>query len=198
MLYFRGKVGNTLKFCRHCRIGVANVARKYFEIYTLHYTQVRHIYAIRYRRIQEYTLKSCRHCRIGVANVTRKYFKIYTLYYTQVRHIYAMMYRKIQEYTLKSCRHCRIGVANVTRKHFKIYTLHYTQVRHIYRGGSEKFMQVRKIVFEKKISEGVFMLPRAISILGGGRTSSPLLYNCLLYTSPSPRDKRQSRMPSSA
>ena len=24
------------------------------------------------------------------------------------------------------------------------------------------------------------------------------LYNCLLYTSPSPRDKRQSRMPSSA
>ena len=25
-----------------------------------------------------------------------------------------------------------------------------------------------------------------------------LSYNCLLYTSPSPRDKRQSRMPSSA
>ena len=25
-----------------------------------------------------------------------------------------------------------------------------------------------------------------------------LFYNCLLYTSPSPRDKRQSRMPSSA
>ena len=25
-----------------------------------------------------------------------------------------------------------------------------------------------------------------------------LTYNCLLYTSPSPRDKRQSRMPSSA
>ena len=25
-----------------------------------------------------------------------------------------------------------------------------------------------------------------------------LLYHCLLYTSPSPRDKRQSRMPSSA
>ena len=25
-----------------------------------------------------------------------------------------------------------------------------------------------------------------------------LYYNCLLYTSPSPRDKRQSRMPSSA
>ena len=26
----------------------------------------------------------------------------------------------------------------------------------------------------------------------------PVPYNCLLYTSPSPRDKRQSRMPSSA
>ena len=27
---------------------------------------------------------------------------------------------------------------------------------------------------------------------------SAVSYNCLLYTSPSPRDKRQSRMPSSA
>ena len=33
-----------------------------------------------------------------------------------------------------------------------------------------------------------------ILLLGG----IPMLYNCLLYTSPSPRDKRQSRMPSSA
>ena len=30
------------------------------------------------------------------------------------------------------------------------------------------------------------------------KTSRGKLYNCLLYTSPSPRDKRQSRMPSSA
>ena len=31
------------------------------------------------------------------------------------------------------------------------------------------------------------------------KTNSEALYNsCLLYTSPSPRDKRQSRMPSSA
>ena len=29
-------------------------------------------------------------------------------------------------------------------------------------------------------------------------TGEPLFYDCLLYTSPSPRDKRQSRMPSSA
>ena len=29
-------------------------------------------------------------------------------------------------------------------------------------------------------------------------SGNKLLYDCLLYTSPSPRDKRQSRMPSSA
>ena len=29
-------------------------------------------------------------------------------------------------------------------------------------------------------------------------TGEPISYACLLYTSPSPRDKRQSRMPSSA
>ena len=34
-----------------------------------------------------------------------------------------------------------------------------------------------------------------ISVIGG---SAPYTYTCLLYTSPSPRDKRQSRMPSSA
>ena len=31
-----------------------------------------------------------------------------------------------------------------------------------------------------------------------GRVKDIPLYSCLLYTSPSPRDKRQSRMPSSA
>ena len=37
--------------------------------------------------------------------------------------------------------------------------------------------------------------------VGGGIIMVPALYyafSCLLYTSPSPRDKRQSRMPSSA
>ena len=31
-----------------------------------------------------------------------------------------------------------------------------------------------------------------------GSVFKPIVYTCLLYTSPSPRDKRQSRMPSSA
>ena len=33
---------------------------------------------------------------------------------------------------------------------------------------------------------------------GSGKTISVRINSCLLYTSPSPRDKRQSRMPSSA
>ena len=35
-------------------------------------------------------------------------------------------------------------------------------------------------------------------VLDLGITTTGVLYSCLLYTSPSPRDKRQSRMPSSA
>ena len=38
----------------------------------------------------------------------------------------------------------------------------------------------------------------AMAARGDGRRSVPQVYICLLYTSPSPRDKRQSRMPSSA
>ena len=38
-----------------------------------------------------------------------------------------------------------------------------------------------------------------LMMFGGiGLQQTALLYTCLLYTSPSPRDKRQSRMPSSA
>ena len=40
-----------------------------------------------------------------------------------------------------------------------------------------------------------FILKRVVDQLNVGETSLP---GCLLYTSPSPRDKRQSRMPSSA
>ena len=43
---------------------------------------------------------------------------------------------------------------------------------------------------------------RHINILTIGvvvnKVAIPIVWNCLLYTSPSPRDKRQSRMPSSA
>ena len=42
--------------------------------------------------------------------------------------------------------------------------------------------------------------PGTVHVADAKTSSSKLVpfYNCLLYTSPSPRDKRQSRMPSSA
>ena len=39
---------------------------------------------------------------------------------------------------------------------------------------------------------------RAITLIGGLFLLSGLLGTCLLYTSPSPRDRQKSRMPSSA
>ena len=50
------------------------------------------------------------------------------------------------------------------------------------------------IDIEKALSEGV----RAFEPGLLAKANRGLLYVCLLYTSPSPRDKRQSRMPSSA
>ena len=41
-------------------------------------------------------------------------------------------------------------------------------------------------------------LERELDLVVGGFGMSQLVTLCLLYTSPSPRDKRQSRMPSSA
>ena len=48
---------------------------------------------------------------------------------------------------------------------------------------------------EKQMPEVYGLLPPICEQLG---IDAPELYYCLLYTSPSPRDKRQSRMPSSA
>ena len=39
---------------------------------------------------------------------------------------------------------------------------------------------------------------RGVTLSGGQKQRATLARGCLLYTSPSPRDKRQSRMPSSA
>jgi len=47
------------------------------------------------------------------------------------------------------------------------------------------------------LSDIVFLI--ALGIILGGRSGYILFYNlCLLYTSPSPRDRQKSRMPSSA
>ena len=42
------------------------------------------------------------------------------------------------------------------------------------------------------------MIERYRAVIGDEGRGRALPYGCLLYTSPSPRDKRQSRMPSSA
>ena len=47
---------------------------------------------------------------------------------------------------------------------------------------------IRNAERDGSVSHGLFRLPAYVTGLKG----------CLLYTSPSPRDKRQSRMPSSA
>ena len=56
--------------------------------------------------------------------------------------------------------------------------------------------QAELMIKESKMSqEELIFLKRKIS---DSRQDLEILYFCLLYTSPSPRDKRQSRMPSSA
>ena len=58
-------------------------------------------------------------------------------------------------------------------------------------------------IYDERLQEALILLPtrRAVRALGNafvGDKGASLLPRCLLYTSPSPRDKRQSRMPSSA
>ena len=71
-----------------------------------------------------------------------------------------------------------------------------------------------ELAWESMAPEGWIAIPRLIAVpllLSAGALLSKLLFSqlernqhkhliqsCLLYTSPSPRDKRQSRMPSSA
>ena len=42
------------------------------------------------------------------------------------------------------------------------------------------------------------VLPGHSQVMSSLRPGRVMVYSCLLYTSPSPRDKRQARMPSSA
>ena len=72
----------------------------------------------------------------------------------------------------------------------------------------ERLLLAPALLEERRLSqplEAVGLLERGSGVLGGAspplsrRPPAPALsLACLLYTSPSPRDKRQSRMPSSA
>ena len=48
------------------------------------------------------------------------------------------------------------------------------------------------------IDKGKIVTPKSLGELYQALTSIYQHYNCLLYTSPSPRDRQKSRMPSSA
>ena len=66
--------------------------------------------------------------------------------------------------------------------------------------GLGKRMQPLTIKKPKPLLEigGSTLLERAINLLINHGVEEITVNTCLLYTSPSPRDKRQSRMPSSA
>ena len=51
---------------------------------------------------------------------------------------------------------------------------------------------------EKMPAEYKELLERVLTIQADCEIGGPHLYVCLLYTSPSPRDRQKSRMPSSA
>ena len=62
------------------------------------------------------------------------------------------------------------------------------------------FMGMKEILNPKgwMIGLGVIVILAALGNIAGAETVAEDAWGCLLYTSPSPRDKRQSRMPSSA
>ena len=63
---------------------------------------------------------------------------------------------------------------------------------------AESLLPVDEHVEEGHDAEGRKVRHRGIYLLPNLFTTANLFAGCLLYTSPSPRDKRQSRMPSSA
>ena len=81
------------------------------------------------------------------------------------------------------------------------------RARRLWRQFRESFSSAGRLVLYIQIVTVVLILGSVVSIetlswFAGqrlkDRLSGILLQDCLLYTSPSPRDKRQTRMPSSA
>ena len=62
----------------------------------------------------------------------------------------------------------------------------------------EKFTGYANIRIEAETEEEALSLYNRGQYLDSEYDMDDMFYDCLLYTSPSPRDKRQSRMPSSA
>ena len=60
----------------------------------------------------------------------------------------------------------------------------------------EKKVELSRAISQQALEPRLLLDAAAYSTLA--EAASDVNYDCLLYTSPSPRDKRQSRMPSSA
>ena len=74
----------------------------------------------------------------------------------------------------------------------KTYFLHSKDV--VLKGGRNQTIYY----FAKEAKAGACDLPAGKTVVENTKTGLPFLKGCLLYTSPSPRDMRRSRMPSSA
>ena len=61
-----------------------------------------------------------------------------------------------------------------------------------------KYIIVYKIVLNDKMTKGESLIISPELLKGTVSDIHTMLYFCLLYTSPSPRDRQKSRMPSSA
>ena len=68
------------------------------------------------------------------------------------------------------------------------------------RDSNPKYLGVKKYAGEKVLAGNIIVRQRGTKIKPGANVGCGRDHTlfCLLYTSPSPRDKRQSRMPSSA
>ena len=89
-----------------------------------------------------------------------------------------------------------ISVKNVSKQfsipHEKISSIKLAFINLFKKNTSENFYALKDVSFEVKKGEFFGIIGR------NGSGKSTLLKICLLYTSPSPRDRTRSRMPSSA
>ena len=63
---------------------------------------------------------------------------------------------------------------------------------------NNSYLKEHKTIISETVSEGLVLNETIFYPEGGGQPGDDGSITCLLYTSPSPRDKTVSRMPSSA
>ena len=99
----------------------------------------------------------------------------------------------------------KIGIGDLRLHRAVLGTTHRAELRLLVDVGGQSFIVIflGPLRIERQLKllvpvEGVAGPAELIVAVAGTRTMTGDISSCLLYTSPSPRDKRQSRMPSSA